>query len=250
MKEMLIGIVLAIFLLLSISCYQQYSKINKLIGEKAINEFNIKALSDTVRTERNKIGELQYSKDALVSDKNDLAELNKQLAEEVKNQKGRVLFLTSSNANLKFDTPRIIIHQLDKLSDSEYIITSSIENIYDSSNHKAVEITTRIKLDSNKGISVLESKMVKDDFGFNIITGLKEEDKNLRIFIRSDYPGLSFSKIDGALIDPRSSKLLKSFFPDKKWGLGVQWGLGVSISHVISPSVYIGVGISYNLWSW
>ena len=56
-------------------------------------------------------------------------------------------------------------------------------------------------------------------------TGFTEnKDGLLEIFVKSDYPGFKVSKLDGALIDPKKSNVLKKYFPEKRWGLGVYCG--------------------------
>ena len=241
---------LVIIAILSAFCFYQWGKINQLEVSESIKDNNIKALNDTVRVEENRIGQIQYSKQALIADNNNLSSLNKQLGNEVKNQKGQILFLTSSQGGIKLDTPKIIIHDMQKLSDSEYVVNLSLKNTYDSVNFRSIEVKTNLKVDSNRMLSVLKSQMTKDDFSFNVITGIKEEKNNLRIFIRSDYPGLTFSKIDGAIIDPRKSDVIKSFFPPKRWGVGFQTGVGIGVGRTIQPCVYMGVGVSYNFIRW
>lgn len=230
--------------------YYQYDKVKGLEFQDAIKENNIKALNDTVRVEKNEIGQLQYTKQSLIADKNNLSSLNKKLGDEVKNQKGEIIFLSSTVAKLRGDTNKVVVHEIEKISDSEYVISGSMENIYDTLNYRSVKFKSKIRVDSNRNVTVLNSKMEKDDFSFNVITGLKEENNNLRIFVRSDYPGLVFSKIDGALIDPRKSKTIKSFFPDKKWGLGFQTGVGLGICNQVTPCVFVGIGVSYNFLRW
>jgi hypothetical protein len=241
---------LVVIAILSGFCFYQFGKIQQLEISEAIKDNNIKALNDTVRVEENKLGQIQYSKQALIADNTNLSSLNKKLGDEVKNQKGQILFLSSSQAGLKLDTPKIIIHDMQKLSDSEYVINLSLKNDYDSVNFRAIEVKTNILIDSNRMLSVVKSQMTKDNFSFNVITGLKEEKGNLRIFIRSDYPGLTFSKIDGALIDPRKSDVIKSFFPPKRWGIGFQAGAGIGVGKTVQPCVYMGVGVSYNFIRW
>lgn len=249
-----LGNIIVILIVLSLGLlgviYYQYDKVKILELESFTKENNIKALNDTVRAEKNKIGQLQYTKQSLIADRDNISLLNKKLGDEVKNQKGQIIFLNSTVAKLKTDTSKVVIHDIQKISDSEYVITGSMENIYDSFNYRSVKFNSKIKVDSNRNVTVMNSKMEKDDFGFNIITGLKEENNNLRIFIRSDYPGLVFSKIDGALIDPRKSEVIKSFFPEKRWGLGVQAGVGIGIRNQVAPCLFVGIGVSYNFLMW
>jgi len=79
----------------------------------------------------------------------------------------------------------------------------------------------------------------------HLVTGLTEEDKKLKIFIRSDFPGFSITKLDGAIIDPQKSDIIKSFFPKKKWGIGPSITLG--LDNNLKPAISVGISVSYNI---
>lgn len=208
---------------------------------------NLKALNDTVKLEKDKAGQIEFSKQSLIAENGSLKELNKNLDDQVKKEKGKVIYIESSTGEVN-DTPKTINYVLDKISDTEFSITSNLDVYYDSNNHRNFDVITTIKIDSNRNVTVLKSELAKDSLGFNIVTGLTQDGKNLRIFIRSDYPGLNFTKIDGSLIDPTKSDVIKSFFPNKKWSIGPQ--LGIGINSQLKAGFYVGFGLSYNIIQW
>lgn len=62
--------------------------------------------------------------------------------------------------------------------------------------------------------------------------------------------GLEITEMDGALIDPKNSDVLKNLMKPKRWSLGTQVGYGVLLHNgQINSGVYIGVGLQYNLFS-
>jgi hypothetical protein len=85
-------------------------------------------------------------------------------------------------------------------------------------------------------------------------TGLTESRNGmLEIFITSDFPGFKPTNIEGALINPRESKVIKSFFPPKRWGLGIQGGYGLYVDihkNRVGHAFNLGVGVNYNIIQW
>lgn len=69
---------------------------------------------------------------------------------------------------------------------------------------------------------------------------------NYKIFVRSDNPYVSFTNLEGAVID--GSKLIPK---QRKFGLSVQGGMGVNydlISKNLGVGPYLGVGIHWRIW--
>ena len=87
-----------------------------------------------------------------------------------------------------------------------------------------------------------------------ITTGLeasKTQKGMLEIFVRSSYPGMVFSDINGSIINPEE---FKNFLPKPKvkhFSLGPYIGLGygVTLEHTphLVPVVNIGIGVQYKL---
>lgn len=207
---------------------------------------NLDALRDTIRIEINKNKEIQYSKQSLLVQKEELKQLNSKLYEELKKQRGNVIYISSNSGVI---VPKDTVKSsVNRINDTSYNLISKIDKIIDSNNYRYLEISNVLSLDTQMNLRLVRSNILKDSLGFDLITGLNEENGKLRIFIRSSHSGMYFTKIDGALIDPRNSKIIKSYFPPKKFGLGLQAGAGVS-SQLI-PCFYVGVGVSYNIFTW
>jgi len=231
--------------------YWQYQKANDLKITEEIMNNNLKALNDTIRIEKNKEGQIEFTKQAFIAKSGELEKWNKELAAEVKKEKGTIIFLQKSVAGIDNTPkdPKVITNtvNVDHYDSSLYTVTTTSDTTFNADNFRKLSIETKIKLDSAK-LKWSTSKVTKDAISFNLITGLKDEDGNLRILLRSDYPGLTFSKIDGALIDPHKSEVLKKMFPPKKWGFGPVVGYGLAKD--MKPSYFLGVGIQYNIIRW
>lgn len=217
-------------------------------NKNAIYLSNLQALKDTVKIEKDKSGQIEFSKQALIAENGGLKDLNKSLDDQVKKEKGKVIYIETGTGKINSDTTKQIIGSIKEVNDTTYEISDSLTINYDSNNYKKLLVVTTINIDKNRNVKILKTKINKDNTGFNIITGLQEENDKLRIFLRSDYPDLQFTKIDGSLIDPKKSDVIKSFFPKKNWGLGIQGGVGITSQ--AKTGIYIGVGIQYNLLTW
>jgi len=86
--------------------------------------------------------------------------------------------------------------------------------------------------------------------GMNLNLGLFQDKKTRKISIMADtdYPGVTFTNIEGASImdDPANKKVLRQM--RKPWGLGINIGYGAIVNAkngIISTGPYFGIGLSY-----
>jgi hypothetical protein len=242
--------ILFLFLFLR-SCNENDGQINTL-------EQNVFTLKDSLRTYKDKTGHLVYEKGALISENDDLKSLNVDLANEVKNLKDNPLVVIKTVIKIVHDTTYIEIKSTSPGKWNGNTFTQNFEwdlnNKYSSENYRLIEGNFDVYVDSLFKLSTSKMKIVKDEFSVSMSTGLTEnKDGLLEIFVKSDYTGFKVSKLDGALIDPKKSDVLKKYFAPKRWGLGVYAGYGVSINPItLSPAtgIQIGVGIQYNILQW
>jgi len=95
----------------------------------------------------------------------------------------------------------------------------------------------------------------KSKFTFEQSIGLKvglfqdKKDKKVYIVAQSKYPGLTFSKLEGAdiMADPDSKKVTRQF--RKTWSIGFSAGYGIMAdfkSNSFATGPYLGVGLNYS----
>lgn len=216
---------------------------------------NVFALNDSLRTYKDKTGQLVYEKGALISENGDLKNLNSDLANEIKNLKDHPLVVIKTVVRVVHDTSYV---DIDPTNPGEWIGDTfsknfewDLNNEYSSENYRFIEGNFDVYVDSAFRLSTSKMKIVKDEFSMGMSTGLTEnKDGLLEIFVKSEYPGFKVSKLDGALIDPKKSDVLKKYFPPKRWGLGIYGGYGVSlnpITFIPATGIQIGVGLQYNI---
>jgi hypothetical protein len=248
---MLVGIfVLAFFLFKNCGRTNTDNEITQL-------KQNLSYYQDSLKIEKNKAKETEYTRSVLAAKNKTLEDLNADLSAEVKKEKGTVINLNKIVIEL---TNRII----ELTNDSNIVIkvwpdgSQSIEwrydTVYSPGNERHLSSSSRFNflkdttLIDKKSVSV---KILEDRLKMTLVTGLQEDKdtKLLKIFVRSDYPGFSVSKIDGAIIDPQKSELIKSYFPKEKFGLGFNLGYGAALctDGKIRTGLILSVGISYNL---
>lgn len=239
---------------------------------------NISYYTDSLRIERNKVNELEYTTNILSASNKNLEELNTDLSNELKKEKGTVVYLSKVVASLKDslkinnkipggqindqinqdNTQTIVFEHKETYSpgnekytsgsidvgfcDDEYVSQSFI-----STNNDTIEV--KIPVIDKNAVSVY----LNDSIVMTMTTGLKENEKTgiLEIFVRSNYPGFTVSYLDGAIIDPHKSTLIKSYFPNKKWGLGINFGIGGFVNHgQLYPGIGCIIGLNYNFVTW
>jgi len=224
---------------------------SSLSTQLAISEQNEKALADSVRVTKNKVKDLVYSKNILIAEKGNLEDLNADLAAEVKKEKGKVRELTRIVGEIKSDTI-YITNTLIEYADGTKGLSWEHDTIYDVNNERHIAGISRFDIDGDGIVSPLETTITRDDFKFNIVTGLVERDGNVEIFVRSDFPNFTVSKLDGAIIDPKKHPVMKKFTKPKKWGIGPYVGVGMGINvwpkTDIGVGFQIGVGVTYSLF--
>lgn len=245
------NILIIVILLLVGAGVFAYNKYSNLKVDLAISQQNEKALSDSVRVSKNKVGELTYSKNILVSENGNLKDLNSDLNDELNKTKGKVRELNKIIAEFKPDTI-YIENELIKYADGSFGLLWDYDTTYSLNNFRSLSGISKFDLDANGVITPLETMISKDIIGFTLTTGLREKDGNIEIFATTPYPNLEILALDGAIIDPKSHPALKKFTKKKRFGIGPYVGVGLGVN--TWPRVdfgfgfHVGIGIHYDLF--
>lgn len=251
-KQRNVLIIILLFLIgFGVFGWNRYSSLkNKL----AISEQNTKALADSVRVEKNKNGDLVFSKNILISEKRGLEDLNANLAEQVRAQKGKIRELNHIIASIESDTiyiPTEVIIYVNDDSTRTYGLSWEHDTTYSLNNFRSLAGVSKFDLDSNGVISPLETIITKDIINFSLTTGLREKDGNIEIFATSPYPNLTITQMDGGIIDPKKHPVLKEFSRKKRFGIGPYVGVGLGLNTIPVTNVglgfQIGIGLHYDI---
>lgn len=254
-RNILIGLI--ILLLIGVGILYR-KNINKDV-DLEIYKQNQSALNDSVRVSKNKLGDLEYSKNILIVDKNNLEKLNKELYSEFKKENGKVSELTSIIASIKnkpSDTIKIK-SELINYPNGDRGLSWKYDTIFDSKNYRNISGVSKFKINftnSTYEIIPLSTEISKFDLGFNIVQGLRENKKGeVEMFVRSDHPGFEVNDLASMVINPDKNPILKKFSKtskQKRFGFGFYGGYGVNINNnavLLGPQ--IGVGLNYSLFN-
>lgn len=250
-NRVLIVIVIVLLLLTVYNC----NKSRKLQVNNNILEQNTKALNDSVRISKNKVGDIEYSKNILISEKNDLKNLNSDLATELSKEKGKVSELTKYVVSIKNkpkDTVKVP-NYITVYPDGVKGLKWDYEKIYDSVNYRKISGISKFKIDSTSlNIIPLNTEIINDEISFDVIQGLREKDGNVEMFVRSNFPGFELKDLNSVIINPETHPVLKKFTKKKRFGVGVYTGYGIYIDNFkggVGFGAQIGVGVNYNLFN-
>lgn len=237
-----LGIIISVIILMLL--LKQCQEIKSLKAQKDVSELNQRALKDTLRTERTEFGNERFLKNSLLTSNEGLMALNSELAEEVKRLKGKVIVVTKLVTVIKTDT-HYVSNKLNSYSNSKYGLSWKYDTIFSPNNYRKISGESFFRIDTiNNNVVPLNTRLDKDEIGISMITGIREKNNNLEIFVEPKYPNMKVTDIQGAVIDPQKSDVLKKMFPVKKWSVGPYLGVGVSVGKtVLIPSVSFGVSI-------
>ena len=237
-------ILLAVIAILFILLFRQCGQSSDLKTQLQIQSMNIDALHDSVRIEKNKAGEETYAKKLLLADKESLEKLNKDLGFELDKAKGKIIALEKIKGKVTSEI-QYVDNKITVYPNGDYSLDWKFDTIYSEGNYKKFSGNSFFKIDTitNK-VNPGKTRINENEFGFSFVTGIREKDKALEIFVTPKYPGMKITDIEGAIIDPSESDVLKKMFPNKKWAIGPFVGVGIGSGYGINGSPIAGAVIS------
>ena len=240
MNKLNLYLIGALILVSAFSYVQSCSK-NRLQSKLANLEQNVKALNDTVRVTKTKNGELEFNRLTLIAEKSELQKLNRELAQQVENTKGKVVFIQGT---------KVVIHDTVEVpifitpTDSGQVISGRLDTIYSPGNYRTIDY--KINLLKND-----TSAHFSEEIGLSVITGLKKNEKgDYEILFRTNFPSVRSVALEGAYI-PRNQ--IKSDFSPRRTTLGLHIGYS-PLSYDFNAGAFklrnqitAGVGFNYRL---
>ena len=211
----------------------------------------VELVSEQSQTYKNAAEEEYRAKTILLQEVSDLRRTNDSLYEEyVKIKDANPLVITRTVLETRVDTltvPTYIEHPLPNRYDFKWSYAESL----DTDNYFSIKGMTTTDSLLTQASTVLENMSLGSDIVLNLVEGAGEN--SLRIVARSNNPRVTITNIEGAVIDPTSNPMLKSCFKPKRWGLGVQLGVGTGYdinSGRLTVGPQLTVGVNYNILTW
>lgn len=227
-KDVLIIILLiaSVILLILMNHYKSKSITPKIVA------------NDSLETIVTKQGDTLIGKNTYVQTISDLKKSNDELYQQLKqltDLKFQPIIVSNTETKLKIDT--IYTEKQDTpIIDKDTIKIlqwKSPANQYYSFNG-----TTLVRTDFSNFRTTISNFQVNSNLKVNLV----EKDKQLKVVVSSDNPYIDVSNVNSVVIDPTKSKVLKSYFPTKRWHIGPYVGVGFDKKLKVTPSVGISIG--------
>lgn len=216
---------------------------------------NKDALLDTLRQYENENGTLIAEKEGLLLKGDELegeyADLIKDMT-ILKKEKVKTIIRIEYVYVDRMDSIPVYITAVDSNGNATMSFSDSIT--HDQSNYRYLTGTIPINVyHPDSSTWKLTPSLATLDFtmGMNIRTGLFQDPVTKKIMIRTetDFPGITFTSMEGASImdNPDSKKVTRQF--RKPWSLGLNLGYGAIVdikNGKVATGPYVGVGISYS----
>lgn len=208
---------------------------------------NITQITDSISKIKTKDGKTYIVKTVPVYIKNkEIPDSIKEIIKELKKEKINPVAVTKTEIKTVIKNVTVPSY-IEKFPGTYRIKWNYINNSMPSGNYIILAGNTVCDSLMKKSNTVLDSLIVASNLTLALADGVQGK---MRILVQSSNPFLRFTSIDGAIIDPRKSKIIKQYFKPSRWGISVNAGYGLgwnsgSGNFIYGP--YIGIGLSYNL---
>jgi hypothetical protein len=227
---------------------KQCNKVQDLKLENKVGVQNIIALNDSIRIVKNKWDEEITLKNTYITSGKELENINKNLSDKIKKLEGDVLYASNIISSIKTDTI-FIENEVIRYPDGTNQLSWSYNKDYGNGNSRFLDGNSRFSIDlSDSTFSILDkgTSITRDITNLSILTGLTELDESYQIFVKTDYPGITFSNIEGAILDKK--RFLKQTQPNWIFGPSIYIGVGVDPKNATAgPQIGLGISATFNL---
>ena len=195
-------------------------------------------LTDTLTVYKNKQDELYAEREISIAEKRDLKEKQEELYNEIKKLKDNPITITKIETVTEIDSIYIrdtVYQTSDKEYRTDFLYKDQWSEFsgYSAFNLHSLSGTTvfnRISFNSNIWVSIIE-----------------KDKKTLSLIARSDNPYLKINNLNGSIVSPEDSKLLRQRYR-KPWGISA--GIGVSTTYynnkiIAVPAIQITLGYQF-----
>ena len=229
--------IILILLLLSMIFYFNYKHYYK----KSLNPV-IVYNTDSLTIYKNKLQEIYKEKEIYIQNLKDLKDQNNLLSVEVNKLKDNPLVVTNTKLQVKIDTVKAksdtIIKYIDNDKDTLYNLSWHVQ---EPKNYFNINGLTNVKSD----FSMFTTQINQLTLNTNLTLDIIEKNKKISIIGKTDNPYINIINMDGVVLDPNNSKLLKKYMKKNKWNIGPTIGVGITSDMKVKP--YMGLGVSYGI---
>lgn len=191
--------------------------------------------NDSTFTYMNKAKELYAARETYIASIKELKNANEELYKEWKNLKDHPIVIEKVTTVVKIDS----VHVKDSVSVDSTMTNYTAKFNYDDK-YCSISGATLFNLPSKTA----NTSIYNITFPATFTTDVIEKNKKLYFLTKCDNPYVQINNIEGAVISPEQSKVLKSRF-DRPWGVMV--GIGPSMTIIdntvkIYPALQVTIG--------
>lgn len=234
----------AVFLILWLKgCSDQANARDLAKRERELAEQNMRAMTDSIRYEKTKNGELEAVKSSFVTKLEDLEAMNADLYREVKSEMGKVKSLIKAQGEIGRDSVTMA-NTLKKYPDGKTFGLTFNDNYSDTALTWTLKGESKFSLENNTifpGKTMIEENKIR----VKLVMGFKENKDNYEVFARSASPLVKFNDLDGTILIPKKPDLTCPPVKNKRFGLGPNISVGVGQN--LKPSIFVGFGLQFNI---
>lgn len=211
-----------------------------LIGNSYKNKYRnaVEKLGDTIEIYVNKNNELYKANTLYVENIKELKKTNQDLYNEVKSLEDNPIVITKTK----------IEYVLDSVVIRDTIFGDTVNNVYTANidySDKWTDFHGMCSMDLNS----MMSEFVLDSLRFDcsLTMDIIEKGNNLYIIGKSDNPYLQINNLEGVILSPEKSKILKRTF-NRPWGIMAGAGVCVSMYDgklIALPGVQVTIGYKF-----
>lgn len=248
-----IAVVLTVIMLQT--CEDNKNLKAQIEAEKAKTDQNLAALTQDLKTYKDKYDNVGYVKPILQLTKEELKTYNPSLYAELEKELGKVKIIWRDSL-IYIDTGSVknIVKKLSKDEYElgfDYVSKDNVLSIVGRSTFKAVimpsEDTTKSTLDVTHGVTYFDSTKIQ----LGLTTGIRQDEDNIyRIFVKPSSPNVKITSLEGAdvsnLLTPKPTN------ESNRFGVSAYIGLGATIdtkTRVVGMGPSAGVAVTYQIFS-
>ena len=208
---------------------------NKDHDDLSIQKHNLETAMDSINILTLKNGDQVSTINSYILENEQLdkyLDINKKELSELEKKVGKTGYISNIKTVLKYDS--IIVRDTITMIDD-----TIIHNII--YNDEWMHLFGKSIIYDKQSLTTIDSINIPAPLQVGITNDYK-------IWVKSKNPYIQVSSMEGAVI--KNSRLYNK---PKRWGIGIHGGLGVQyglINKKVDVGPYVGVGISYNLFSW
>jgi len=233
-------VIIVLLIFIGLSMNRCRNSVDRLKVMDKQTEHNIRVGKDTVRITVNKAGFTEYDKLAYIGQIKDLQLLNDSLYKSVSEQEGKVANLTNAVIGYRNDSIKLA-NTIEDLGSGHYGLSFKYAK-RDSGSFQNIEGVSKFKLDRNTGTLYPDTTVLtKNSLELSVTLGHRKTDTGYEFFALSKSPNFVLKDANSFVEIPKPE-------PQKRFGLGVQVGYGVSVyGNDVKVGPNVSVGLNYNL---